>query len=112
MISLADAPSSHTDQFSTQYNADETTGWHCTLYAVANETIHTMRRRSFLAARAIAVMTGAFVVFALVAAAFSSSPTWIEEPTFWSAAPCVIATATMTIFVVVRDLLSDQTPKE
>lgn len=71
-----------------------------------------MRRRSFLAARAIAVMTGAFVVFALVAAAFSSSPTWIEEPTFWSAAPCVIATAAMTIFVVVRDLLSDQTPKE
>ncbi len=84
----------------------------CISHAVANETVRIMRRRSFLAARAIAVMTGAFVVFTLVAAVFSSSPTWIEEPTFWSAAPCVIATAAMTIFVVVRDLLSDQTPKE
>ena len=82
------------------------------LYAVVNETVHIMRRRSFLAARAIVVMTGAFVVFALVAAASSSSPTWIEEPTFWSVAPYVIATAAMTIFVIVRDLLSDRNPKE
>lgn len=57
-------------------------------------------------------MTGVFVVFALVVAAFSSSPTWIEEPTFWSVAPYVIATAAMTIFVIVRDLLSDRNPKE
>lgn len=62
--------------------------------------------------RAIAVMTGVFVVFALVVAAFSTSPTWIEEPTFWSVAPCVITTVAMTIFVVARDLLSDQKPKE
>lgn len=84
----------------------------CTSHAVAGETVRTMRRRSFLAARAIVVMTGAFVVFALVVAAFSSSPTWIEEPTFWSVAAYAIATAAMTIFVVVRDLLSDRNPKE
>lgn len=71
-----------------------------------------MRRRSFLAARAMVVMTGAFVVFALVAAVFSSSPTWIEEPSFWSVAAYVIATVTMVIFVIVRDLLSDQDPNE
>lgn len=71
-----------------------------------------MRRRSFLAARAIVVMTGAFVVFALVAAVFSSSPTWIEEPSFWSVAPYVMATVVMVIFVIVRDLLSDQDPNE
>lgn len=71
-----------------------------------------MSRRSFLAARAIVVMTGAFVVFGLVAAAFSSSPTWIEAPSFWSVAAYVIATATMVIFVIVRDLLSDSDPNE
>lgn len=71
-----------------------------------------MRRRSFLAAQAIVVMTGVFVVFGLVAAVFSSSPTWIEEPSFWSVAAYVIATVTMVIFVIVRDLLSDSDPNK
>ena len=71
-----------------------------------------MRRRGFLAARAMVVMTGAFVVVALVAAVFSSSPIWIEEPSFWSVAPYVMTTVVMVIFVIVRDLLSDSDPNE